>query len=402
MIDLWETVAAEFAQQDPEVGLVNIEEAPPLVDALPETTECYYSTTNLLSDLDLSTVLSLDPLLWSDPNYDPNDYVAGVLEQVQVDGVTYAMPLSIIPLVMRVDAEAFDLAGVPVPQGSWTVTEFEDAMRQLALVIDTETAPFSMTGSTPLLALIAVYGGQPFDIATDPVTLNFTDPATVTAIQEVLDLIQEGLIAYSNGGGGPGGNASPIVEQTLLGGGGFGGGPGGFNPNVNRVDVSFPIGLQRSAVAFELGTMYISSASENPEACYRFMSYVVDSADLFDTMPTSLSLLNSNMLVNAQGQATVDFYLATADLLAQPDTLVLPVNINLLNFGMMQWLNAVFDSYMAGDVVDLETALLDAEQRTTDYLTCTAGIEFDFGRPGAGGFEDVRQAIEDCVTAANS
>jgi hypothetical protein len=44
--------------------------------------------------------------------------------------------------------------------------------------------------------LIAAYGGLPFDYRTDPPTLNFTDPATVEAIRQVLDLAKADLIQY--------------------------------------------------------------------------------------------------------------------------------------------------------------------------------------------------------------
>ncbi|MEO1287883.1 MAG: hypothetical protein AAFV93_08945, partial [Chloroflexota bacterium] len=196
----WETLAAEFVAQDTQVAQLTVEQVPPNGDNLPETTQCYYSSTNIVGDLDLATVLNIDPLLQSDPNYDPNDYLAGVLPQVQVNGMTYAMPISITPLVLRLDPNTFEQAGVTIPQGTWTVSEFEATLRELTSVLDGETVPFSVTGATPLINLITIYGGQVFDFSTEPMTLNFTDPATVNAIQQVLTLAEQGLISYSNGG----------------------------------------------------------------------------------------------------------------------------------------------------------------------------------------------------------
>ncbi|MEL6526361.1 MAG: hypothetical protein AAFQ07_11695, partial [Chloroflexota bacterium] len=396
LVDTWETIAEEFVLQDAQVAQINVEEAPPNAGALPETIQCFYSATNIVPDLDLSTVLSLDPLLLSDPNYAPNDYIAGVLDQVQVDGFTYAMPISITPLVLRLDTNAFNQSGVPVPEGSWTVSEFEDALRQLTTVVDVDTAPFTVTGASPLLNLITVYGGQPFDLSTDPITLNFTDPTTVAAIQQVLTLAENGLLSYSDGGIGGGGNnnPSPIIEQSITGGG-FG---GGGNNNADRVTVSFPIGTQGNAVAFDLGTVYIRSTAQNPDACYRFMSYVAQNADIFDTMPVTQSLLNSNNLLNSQGQATVNFYQATASLLGQPTTIALPTNANQLGFGMTQWLTGVFESYLTGEIVSLEDALADAQQRTAEYMACINSLDLN----DAGGFQQLQTNIEACTTAANT
>lgn len=391
----WETLAEEFVAQDAQVAEVNIEAVPPRANTIPETTQCYYSSTNTLADLDLSTVLSLDPLLLSDPNYNPNDFVAGVLQQAQVNGLTYALPVSITPLVMRIDSNAFNQAGVPIPQGTWTVSEFEDALRQLSTVTDAGVSPLSVTGSTALINLIATYGGQPFGFSDDTISLNFTDPATVNAIQQVLDLAQNGLIAYSDDGGFGGGgnqNTSPIIEQSLVGGG-FGGN------NNERITLTFPIGTQGNAVALDTGMMLITANSQNPDACYRFMSYVSQNADIFDTMPVTFSLLNSTRLLSTQGQGTVDFYHAIANQLADPNTLALPGNINQVGFGMTQWLTDVFDSYLAGEVLDLEAELATAQQRTSDYQSCVDTIVFDFA---GGNFQQIQSDLQACATAANA
>lgn len=398
VIPTWEALAEEFVAQDPEVALINVDQAPPLPQALSEDVDCYFSSGNMVGDLDLSTVLSLDPLLFSDPNFDPNDFVPGVLQQAQVEGVTYALPLSITPLIIRIDPVAFEQAGVPIPQGSWTVSEFEDAMRQLTTVVDEDTAPFAITGATPMVNLIAIYGGQPFDLSTDPITLNFTDPATVAAVQQVLTLVDEGLISYDGSlfGFGGGGSDSPIREQ-LLTGDTFGFAPGGGDAEF--VTTTFPTGAQGNAVAFDLGTMYISTNSDTPQACYRFMSYVAQSADVFDSMPVRMSLLNSSRLVSAQGQQRVDFYNAIAQLLAQPDTLILPTNIDIVGLGMTQWFTAVFDNYLAGNVVDLQAELEDAERRTADYMACVDQIDFNFEDSN---FQDIQDRIQACIDAANS
>jgi hypothetical protein len=44
------------------------------------------------------------------------------------------------------------------------------------------------------------------------------------------------------------------------------------------------------------------------------------------------------------------------------------------NFGMTNWLFAVFDRYIAGEVVDLNAELADAEQATRAYLDCLADL----------------------------
>jgi hypothetical protein len=74
-----------------------------------------------------------------------------------------------------------------VPDGRYVVRiQAADALRESAM-----------------LTLIAAYGGLPLDTRTDPPTVNFSDPATVNALQQVLDLVKNGYISYAAGG--PGG-----------------------------------------------------------------------------------------------------------------------------------------------------------------------------------------------------
>ena len=239
--DVWETLGDEFAAMDAEVGRVNVE-LPGLGSANnTDNFDCYYSGTNLIPSLDLDTVLGLDPLIFSDPAIDPNDYIPGVFEQVQLNGQTWALPIQISPLVLTINTALFNEAGVPIPTDGWSVSEFEDALRQLRNVVDTDEAPlqFNDINATALMNLIAVYGGLPFDTRTDPVTVNFTDPATMAAIQQVLDLVKDGYISYAsaiNTSDGnleisirPQGDAAIVAGQGVLNLGGgrgvFGGGP---------------------------------------------------------------------------------------------------------------------------------------------------------------------------------
>jgi hypothetical protein len=235
---------------------------------------------------------------------------------------------------------------------------------------------------TSMLMLIVVYGGVPFDTRTDPPTINFTDPATVTAIQEVLDLARDGYLSYGNGQGG-GNNqddTEPPVYSNVINAfsfGGFGGGPGGGNnaPSQNTDGiVTFPRGTQYNAAAFNMGTAYISATSDSPEACYRFLSFLSQSTELFDSMPARYSQIDSPNLAAAQSEQTVAFYRELANLIDQKNTLVFSNNINAGNFGMTNWLFDVFDRYIAGEVVDLPADLQDAQQATSAYMDCVAAI----------------------------
>jgi hypothetical protein len=66
---------------------------------------------------------------------------------------------------------------------------------------------------------------------------------------------------------------------------------------------------------------------------------------------------------------------------------------------MTNWLFAVFDRYIAGEVVDLEAELRTAEQTTRDYLACVGAIPpFD---PAQGNPQTFFDQVQACQTAVD-
>lgn len=406
----WQTAADVFAASDPEVGFVTLDTADTnQLSEITQTFDCFYSNTNLVPDADLNQLLALDPLISSDSSLDTADFIRTVFDQVKANNQTWALPLQLSLLVMRYNTDLFDAAHITPPQGSWTINDFEDAMRQLKSLVETGETPVELnaSGQSALLALIAAYGGLPFDTRTDPPTVNFTDPANMDAIQQVLDLVKEGYLSFTLGGPGGGGGGPqqinsgiPIYSNTLsaFGFGGFG---GGNNPPPQNTDalVTFPLGAQFNAVGVNLGTAYISALTQHPDACYRFMKYLSQSTDVFQSMPARRSVINSPDMLTARGAETVAFFNSMADLMEQPTTILVSTNINAGNFGMTNWFFDVVDRYATGEITDLGTALQDAQQTTQDYLQCLAAIPpFD---PSQGDFQAFFDQVNQCQTSVD-
>jgi ABC-type glycerol-3-phosphate transport system substrate-binding protein len=197
--DQWDALAEDFAARDPQVGLVQIKSGfPSSLEDMADDYDCFFASSNVVPTADLSLLRSLDPLLAADPTYDPNDMVNGAIQQVQRDGQTWALPVMIQPLAMRYDPDLFAQVGAVQPFTGGTPEEFEYALQALKDLTG-DSAPFvpRTFGNTHLLLLIAAYGGLPLDYRTNPPTVNFTDPDTVAAIQQVLDLARNGYMEYN-------------------------------------------------------------------------------------------------------------------------------------------------------------------------------------------------------------
>lgn len=384
--DQWDAVIQEFVENDPQVGNVELDAGFTQPAQSAEQFDCFYLPLNYVPEVDLNTILSLDPFLDADTSFDKDDVVGGVLSQLQRDDKVWALPIIIQPEALRYDSERFDQLGIPSPENGWTVEEFTAALRTLKPTSE-DRIPFTPQGlgNTSWLVLIAAYGGLPYDYRTDPPGINFTDPATVEAIRQVLDLAKDGYIEYQELGGtgnfiafasgGPEDRA-PIYTQSF----------GGFGINV-EVTVgepasdpyrftTYPRGNQFAAVTYGMGTAYISASTPNPEACYRWITTVAQHPELFSAMPARRSLLNDPAVTAEQTPDETAFYAQFDALLQDPTTVALPsafAGASPTSFLLQLWLNQAFDEYVLRDG-DLETELADAETYTKGFLECAVLI----------------------------
>jgi ABC-type glycerol-3-phosphate transport system substrate-binding protein len=415
--DQWNTLAQNFAANDPEVGLVEIQPTDGgSLQTMSQQFDCFMTNDNAVPTADLSLLLSLDPLMESDPSFNPNDFVGNALSAVQRDGKTWAMPIELQPLALRYSVDQFNKAGLPQPSDNWTVNDFENALRALK-PNPTDPTPFvaATPGNTYLLMLIAAYGGLPFDFRTNPVTVNFTDPATINAIQQVLDLAKGGYISYSSLAGGGGAirinaNSLPaIFAQNLSGfafgfGGRIGAALAGSNGQASQyLLTTFPQGTQYSAVSYTVNAAYISATTPHADACYRFLSALSTQASLMTAMPARQSVINSPDLATAQGSNAVSFYQAMAKQIQQSNTVVFPaegggastVSTTMIN----AWLSRAFDRYV-NNGADLTTELTNAEVYTKGFQQCTAAIPaYD---PASGNFRQYIQQFSNCATQVDA
>lgn len=383
--DRWQQVIDQFVAADPEVGRINLNPGFALdLENMASEFDCFYLPTNAVPSGDVSSIVSLDPYMDADPQFDRDDIVGGVLEQLRFDNRTWAYPMAIQPEVLRYNPEAFERAGVPLPENVWTVDQFVDALTRLKPTPD-DPAPFiprDFTGQYAY-ALITAFGGIPIDNRTDPPTINFTDPATVDAIRQVLDLAKNGYIDYSQQNTAGGINVRVIVggeEDTgaiythTLSAFGF----------FTRLDeegqiaadnyrlVTYPRGSRYTPIAFDVNTAYISANAANPQACYRWISELAKHPDLFSAMPARRSLIDDP----STAPDLAALYHQIDALLSDPGVIVSPSALRATSASSVWrqfWLRRAFERYVTEDA-DLETELAQAEQFTRDYETCAAGI----------------------------
>ncbi len=375
-------LVANFVANDPQVAQIDIDFQAFNQYDFPDQVkkyDCFIRMGNAVPGIDTRQLRNVDPLIDADPTFDKADVVGGLLSQVQRDGKTWAVPLYLAPFGLIIDQDAFTKAGIPLPSDTWTIAEFADALKTLRE--STDSLPFhANTSFSYTLALIAAYGGLPFDFRTSPPTVHFTDPATVGAIRQTLDLFREGYIPYKKFRFG---QPFDMVKNSLISTEDV------FGPlyldRINRNGkhygwAMYPRGSSYQPVFYSTGTAYISAYTPYPEACYRWINLLRKHPDVLGGLPAYKSVLNDPAYQSLVGPEVSRNMLAFYDLLAKPDTLFLPsdsIFIGKLEYEVMffqeNWLFEAFDAYIGGND-DLEALLKKADGLTREYLACTARL----------------------------
>ncbi|NLG84569.1 MAG: sugar ABC transporter substrate-binding protein [Firmicutes bacterium] len=122
-------------------------------------------------------------------------YPAGLLD-VKKGNRYYGLPWSTAPLYVAINLKMFKEAGIPIPSIDWKYDEFLKIMRQLSKREGAyrQYGYALYAGSISyILPFVWGNGGDLFDKSRRKFTLN--NPPAVQRIQEVADLIKEGVIA---------------------------------------------------------------------------------------------------------------------------------------------------------------------------------------------------------------
>jgi len=139
---------------------------------------------------------------------------------------------------------------------------------------------------------------------------------------------------------------------------------------------SYPTGTDYSAVSYDVTTAYISATSQNPEGCYRWISYLSKHPELLNAMPAFRSQLAN--VATVQSANAANYYTLLDNMIQQPNTIVFPSQggggfNSPANFLLQFWMNRAFDNYVLNNGT-LETDLADAQTYSKAFQECVAAI----------------------------
>ena len=124
---------------------------------------------------------------------DATEFYAPTIESFYYADELWCIPQNVSSLVVYVNLDLFDAAGVPYPENGWTQEEFLDAARALTQDLDGDGQIDQYgAGISPSLFRLAPFiwqaGGDLVDDPENPTRLTLDDPASLEAFQWFVDL----------------------------------------------------------------------------------------------------------------------------------------------------------------------------------------------------------------------
>ncbi len=367
-------VLNDFAEMDGEIGFVELLPASRTIPI--EELDCYIQPVEaVLNTPNTEFIQPLSPYTDADAQFAESDYLPGILDRFEQDNQFLGLPFTLSPNWIQVNPEVLERIGASALNPSWDVTEFEGILRFLYQADIAPVAPLVAGDVMPYLILTASYGGLPIRFEDGfQASYHFTDPQSVAALQQVLDLAREGLMGYVSNSGGS--NLQPQSGFPAM----FFASPYSFvNSGGMLSETPYPSGRAYTPVSYSLDGFFISKTSVVADACYRLYNFLLlERPELLKAIPVRYSTLANDGFAQAIGTNLIQSYQAYASQLASPNTVIFPLDYSSIdpttNPIRYQWITEAFDAYVLNNG-NLEVELAALQSKLDGLDACLANIK---------------------------
>jgi multiple sugar transport system substrate-binding protein len=258
----------------------------------------------LFADVDAATlarsglVHDVQPWLGQDAGFEPEDFYPTLLERYRDETGLWGLPLTVAPLVLRVDQAAWNAAGLATPEPAWSSNEFVAAAQAL---------------TDPLTGRWGFVDGGGYGGVTDFLALNgarlvtheapaFLDAQAVAALAWYGDLARQHRVMPSDaevcGTSSTCGGAAGMWIDAL----------GGRPPDEGTRVLALPQSSARGRYPANVSTLYLSARASHPDAAWQWMSYLTRQLPPAGRLPVRRSVFTSPAYRENQTEAALATY----------------------------------------------------------------------------------------------
>ncbi|MBC8160708.1 MAG: extracellular solute-binding protein, partial [Roseiflexaceae bacterium] len=361
-------IAQRFSRENPDVQVVlkTIGGDWPNLATVAAQTDCFADFP--LAAADTASVLDLQPLIDGDAQFPREDYPPALRALFSRNGRQYALPHAFEVSVLGYNQTSFDAAGLAYPDANWTPDDLLATAEQLTRRADTPAQYGFAPTAGGLSSILEVQGIAPFAQRGDEYAPNFLDPAVLQATDYFQRLVETAAPAAALTG-----SADEQMGELIRSGqvamwtdfGLYTRSAGqAFTLAVGPLPMSSGGILPKTTVTRGL---YIAQASQQPELCWRWITYLTGQADAYThEFPARSSVAESDAFRTQALPGASIVYDALRPALEQAATRTAEPSV-LDRF----WFKRAVDRALQG--ANLERELAEAQRLTEAFLACTRG-----------------------------
>jgi ABC-type glycerol-3-phosphate transport system substrate-binding protein len=390
-VDPLRELAALFQQDHPGIVVdVHVPSVPGVPDlaSLAGASDCFEWYPGFQHAEDREAVRSLSPLLAADAAFRLEDYLPQAVDPFLWQGELLALPADITPYIIEYNRDLLDSAGVSHPSADWTWEEF----LSLAVVLTRGEGAGKRYGFVAefyeindLLLLTERLGARLIDDSLDPPAMSYDHPDTVEALRWYAALTTEHavkpvfvtdvnrLMASSEG---------MLQREALIAEGraamwtvaaaGATALEGRADLNVGAVPPPMRADGSSPAPTLTASGYFISAASENPLACWQWITFLSGQPSAVQGLPARLSVATSDAFRARVGASRAEAYLASVTEAGERSALQLLNEEEWLG-GALYWYGQAFGQVIEGRAGP-EEALAGAQRLADDYRACVMAL----------------------------
>lgn len=255
-----------------------------------ETPDVFWTTQSLTSTYS-DIALCLDDYLEIYPEW-TETMIEDYIDYGTVDGSVYAIPKDTASYVVFINVEMFEEAGIEIPDGTWTMEEYNEIAEALTITDESGyTSQYGVFVSNYYSEWISWLGSWEAPWFEDGQS-NFSDDLCITALSYMMEVIEEGYApspaAVENSG--DSGDRLFITERVAMYPSGRWAVPS-FDEECEfeYTAVALPAGTTQ-CVAANHGQFYIGEDSEAADIAANFISFALSEMGSAEIFTESLSM----------------------------------------------------------------------------------------------------------------
>lgn len=226
--------------------------------------------------VDNGALMDLSPFLKRDTGFGLDEFFPNVVDIARRESGVYAVPIDFTPMVLYYNKRLFDKAGVPYPDGTWSLQEFAEAAKKLSSPKDGRYG-FAFTNWMPgWIVFLWNFGADVLSPDGSKAAGYIDSPKAAEAVRFIKGLVDAGSAPSLSASAAAGVDFFATGRAAMQISGHWSIVGLSESKDVDMADIGvvpIPTNLDKSVTVMYQAGLAISTQAKNPELAWKFLKF---------------------------------------------------------------------------------------------------------------------------------